>query len=170
MNALVIENEFLVDTKVTDFLDEHKDKFESVTELICCLKRTPDEMLHYLTKYDTYILASSFMYTDQLNHFLNLFLKPEFPVKTIFVDDIAYRLNNWLSERYGSKIEYAELVKKVLDKGFIIYDYYDGKGGAIVYSQVVYSKEDNVFYHKDVTEDDMFGLTKQEAIENNTKK
>lgn len=164
MKALIIENEYRIDEAVEEFLQDNLTLFENVTELVSCLARKEDEILHNLLTHDTYIVASTFTYSSQLEKFLELFLKPEFPIKTLFVNNIVNRLNNWKYNKtaYLRNYKVFDSVVKILEKGFILNDYYEGEDG-VIYSKVSFSKEDEIFYHSTIS-DATHSLNKENAI------
>lgn len=162
MKALIIENEWEVDTYVQAFLKDNPTLFESVQEELHCLSRGPEELVQYVLANDAIIVASTFMYKDQLEDFLDAFLDPKFPVKKLFVHWITSTLNKWKLGWTQEKDLFAK-VKQLVKKGCIIYDFgedneksydiqddlgfYKGSSRAITgYWEVYYSEEHDLFY------------------------
>jgi hypothetical protein len=156
MKGLILENEYRVDEQVVKFIAANPNLFTETTELICCLKRNMPDMVSEILANDAIILASTFMYLDQLRDFLTGFLTPQMPNKIFFVNDITSRLNNW---KYSDSIllreeELFEAVRKMLAKGHTLYSY-EGHGnhkGEHPYSKVLYSDVHGVFYNEDDSE------------------
>jgi len=152
MNAIILENEYQIDSNVLALLKSNPTLFTSVKEYICCKNRTLDELKQPILDCDAIVLASTFMYLDQLNEFLDAFLNPNFPPKAIYVNDITGQLNMWKysdSDLFKEE-EIFDKVRKLLAKGFKLYCNYDGMGGLDkgrkVVSEVQYSMINAVFY------------------------
>lgn len=150
MKGLIIENEYRVDAEVLKFLKDNPTLFTEVTELICCLKRENSDIISEVLTHDAIIVASTFMYKDQLNDFLDMFLNPSFPVKTIFINDIVSKLNNWkyCDDQLSQEPEIFEKVRLLLAKGTTIYNYFDGKGMKKDYTKLMFSMTNQVFYNE----------------------
>ena len=148
MKGLILENEYRVDSQITAFLAANPSLFTETTELICSLKREMPDMVSEILAHDAIIIASTFMYLDQLRDFLTGFLTPQMPNKIFFVNDITSRLNNWKycdGELFREE-ELFEAVRKMLEKGHTLFTYDPYHGGK--YSQVLYSPVHSIFYNE----------------------
>ena len=129
MKGLIIENEYNVDITVSAFLKDNPTLFESIQEELYCLHRNTEELAQYVLDNDAIIIYSTFMYKDQLHDFLDAFLQPNFPKKEIFVYNILYHLNDWLSDSFLKEPEIINKVIKLLNKGFNIYSFFEDYEG-----------------------------------------
>jgi hypothetical protein len=157
MNAIILENEYQVDREVVAFLNSNPTLFASVEEYICCKNRSLAQLKQPILECDAIVLASTFMYIDQLNEYLDAFLSPNFPSKIIYVNGITGKLNNWKydSTMFLREVALFEKVKQLLAKGTTLYSYYDGWGedrGKVIASRVIYSTEHDVFFDGEMTE------------------
>lgn len=165
MKGLVIENEFTVDESVQAFLKDNPTLFTEVDEQLYCLQRGLEEMKHYILENDAIIVASTFMYKDQLEDYLDAFLNPKFPKKmTFYIHGLIRKLNGWKYDSiWSDEKELFEKVKQLMENGHKIYEFgedYDAKEvvddlnfshkerSRHMYTEqtVKYSKEHDLFY------------------------
>jgi hypothetical protein len=127
MKAVVIENEYDVDNAVKAFVKDNPELFTEVKEFTFAQHRQ-EEIVETVLKSDAIIVATTFMYKDQVEDYLDAFLKPEFPLKTIYVHTLLYRLNEW-KRGWGEEKALFDKIKQVLKKGFKIYDFREDPDG-----------------------------------------
>lgn len=164
MKALIIENEWEVDYSIQAFLKDNPKLFKSVQEELFCIKRPTEQFLPFILNNDAIIVASTWMYKDQLLEFVDGMLNPKFPPKKIFAHWILNTLNRW---KHGNMDE-RELflkVKQLLEKGFELFDFDEGDRKKKIVDnlnwckenisrslyqhwKVEYSEKDDLFYTK----------------------
>lgn len=162
MKAIIIENEYTVDESILAFLKDNPNLFESVQEELYCLYRDTKSLVPEILKNDSIIAASTWMYKDQLEEFLDGFLSKGFPTMNIFAHRICNTLNEWNKEGYLGEKELVSKVVKLLDEGFIIYDFYEDmySDKSITDSLNIFHKEyirvpyiyKKIFYNKELKE------------------
>lgn len=169
MKGIIIENEYEVDDSILAFLKDNPTLFAEVQEELYCLHRGEKELIPYIIENDAIIVASTWMYKDQLETFLDGFLLKEFPIKKIFVHDIVRVLNDWLYSSYSSERTLVEKVINLINKGFEIFTFrsdYDSEEifddlnwfrkernrFPYTYKKIKYSKEYNFFYEEGTKE------------------
>jgi hypothetical protein len=170
MKAIIIENEYNVDERIEAFLKDNPSLFESVQEELYCLHRSPEELFQEIMKNDAIIVASTWVYKDQLETFLKSFNNPQL-TKTFhfYISDILRTLNEWneSSEYWRSEPELIQLILGLFKKGNKIYQFSENWDSDIeiidnlnyMHSErkrnpyesweVLYDKESNLFYLKD---------------------
>lgn len=126
MKAIIIENEYEVDVNVQHFLQDYPDLFESVDEQLYCLHRSEEELIKRVMAADAIVVASTWMYKDQLEDFLDGFLTEGFPPKKVFAYWISKTLNEWkfYPESWRREPEIIEKIEALIKKGWEFYDYY----------------------------------------------
>ncbi len=123
MKAIIIENEYEVENCIKALLKDNPDLFESVQEELYCLHRPAESLLPEVLKNDAIIVASTWMYKDQVEEFIDGFLKPEFPKKMkIFLHYFTNELNSW-KHGWGREKELFDKVKQLIVKGFELYEF-----------------------------------------------
>ena len=159
--ALVIENEYDVDNQVKAFIKDNQDLFESVDEQCFCLNRSVEGLKSFIIKSNALIIASTFMYKDQLIEYLDLFLSPNFPSQlkySFFVNDIVMKLNGWIYERpYSEETEIVNKVKQLMKAGHTIYSYSDIGDQRVTDDLNIFyeEKERNTYVHNEVKYDEI---------------
>lgn len=170
MKAIIIENEYDVDERIQAFLKDNPSLFESVQEELYCLHRSPEGLFQEVMKNDAIIVASTWMYKDQLETFLKAFNNPQL-TKTFsfYISDVLRTLNEWNDplESWRSEPELIQLILGLLKKGNKIYSFFENWDSDIeiiddlnyMHSErkrnpyesweVLYDEESNLFYLKD---------------------
>lgn len=124
LKAIIIENELVVDMSIQAFVKDNKKQFVSIQEELYCLQRDKADLLPEILKNDAIIVASTWMYKDQLEEFLDAFLDQRFPKKMIFfVHRFVRTLNSWKYNGYSEEKRIFEKVKTLLSNGHKLYDY-----------------------------------------------
>jgi hypothetical protein len=166
MKALIIENEFDVDHSIKAFLKDNPKLFSEVEEQIFCKDRPAEDLKSSILKADAIIVASTWMYKDQLEEYLNSFLHPKFPKKLkFFIHSFTRTINEWGHgyEFWNEKDLFAK-IKQLRSKGHKLYDFFedprkkhniiddlnlshsDHKRAKYVYKPMIYSAENDLFY------------------------
>lgn len=123
MKGIIIENEYTVDESIQAFLQDNPHIFESIDEQLFCLERKTGDLAQRVLKADAIIVASTWMYKDQLEDYLDAFLDDKFPIKTVFCTNIASTLNDWKTKSsFWNEKELEEKVSKLIKKGWKFYD------------------------------------------------
>lgn len=170
MKAIIIENEYTLDERIEAFLKDNPNLFESVQEELYCLHRSPEGLFQEIMKNDAIIVASTWMYKDQLETFLEAFNNPQL-TKTFnfYISDVLMTLNDWNDplESWRSEPELIELILSLLEKGNKIYSFFENwdsnieiiddlnymhqerKRNPYESWEVLYDKTSNLFYLKD---------------------
>lgn len=164
MKAIIIENEYEVDVDIQAFLKDNPTLFSEVQEELYCLHRSREELLPGIISSDAILVASTWMYKDQLEDFLDVFISGKITPKEIFAHNITDTLNNWVKEGWKGEKQIMEKIFKMLDNGWIIYSFHKDYNNEkevfddlncfnreegrypFTYIQVKYSKEHNFFY------------------------
>lgn len=143
MKALIIENEYVPDESILAFIKDNPDEFESVQEELYCLHRSEKELLGYILKNDAVIVASTWMYKDQLRTFLKGLNDPKFPKKiSFYVHRFVRTLNEWKQDGWRGEKDLFAGIKLLLKNEHIIYSYEeDPEGDDSIYDDLNYSHE-----------------------------
>lgn len=184
MKALIIENEYEVDERIQAFLKDNPSLFESVQEELYCLHRSHEGLFQEIMKNDAILVASTWMYKDQLETFLEAFNNPQL-TKTFhfYIFDILRTLNEWNNPiEYRREPELINLIKNLLNKGNKIFSFIENWDSDIKIIddlnifhsererspyeswEVLFDEESNLFYLKD---NKYYSL---EEIKNDTKR
>lgn len=126
MKVLIIENEYDLDNSIKAFLKDVPDVFESVDIQLFSLNRSVGGMFELIKKVDTILIATTFMYKDQVIEYIDAFLKlPEGIHYNFFVHSACFSFNDMkrASSWETEKIELREKVIMLMDKGHTIYDF-----------------------------------------------
>ena len=116
-------------------------------------------------KADAIIVASTFMYKDQVRIFLDAFNQEGFPKKKIFVYQVVRTLNEWSVPGWRGEKEIWKGIVNLVEKGWEIFTFFedyekdreilddlnllrkdDQKRSPYNYLPVKFSKEDELFY------------------------
>lgn len=163
MKAIVLENDWHPDVVIGGFLKDNPDLFESVDIQTYIKDRDPKSIIPNILVADAILVASTFIYKDQLEDFLDLFLSEGFPTKKLYIQRAATQLNDWKTDPSWLHNEiYEEKTAKILEKGFELFDvredhdteffedefvYFPGsKRNKYTYYPVLYSKEIGCYY------------------------
>lgn len=167
--VLIIENEYDLDNSIQAFLKDNPGLFESVNQQTFCLNRKVEDLFRFVPEVDTIMIATTFMYKDQVISYCKKFLS--LPNETeykfnFFVFRCCRTFNEWKSktESWQEEKELRELIIELLARGHKIYDYHedhdkpsdidDGLNYPIqfrspyTYHELSYSYEHDVFYSK----------------------
>lgn len=163
MRAVVIENEYDVDNYIKAFIKDNPKLFSHVEEMTFAQHRGEEAILEEVLKSEAIIVATTWMYKDQVEEYLDAFLNEKFPVKSIFVHHFVNTLNEWKTRSWDKKL--FDKVKQIFEKGFKIYDFMedpdrndrildglnmvgekDFPRSKYTYFEIKYSKENNLFY------------------------
>lgn len=126
MKALIIENEYDVDAVIKAFLRDNPTLFETVEDETFCLNRKVEDLFQYIMKVDTIIIATTFMYKDQVIEYVEAFLKLPPTMKfNFFVHRCVRTFNYWgKAEEWQTEAkELRALIIKLIQAGHTIYDY-----------------------------------------------
>lgn len=151
MKAIIIENELMLDEHISKFLEENPNLFTEIQEELYCLHRNQYDLVEEILKNDAIIVASTWMYKDQLEEYLEGF--QYIPAKKIFAHDILNTLNEWNGngDLYFKELELIKLILKLIENGFEIFSFYkdyDVKPFIYTYKQIKYNKEQNIFEYE----------------------
>lgn len=131
MTAIIIENEWTIDKSVKAFLKDNPDLFTHVIEEKYCLERDIKEILPGILESDAIIAASTWMYKDQLEDYLDKLLEiSDRKTYKVYVRFLTRNLNQWKFSKH-SWMRYPHLVEKIqklLDKGFELYEFHEDYG------------------------------------------
>lgn len=169
MKAIIIENEYEVDERIQAFLKDNSLLFESIQEELYCLHRSPEGLFQEIMKNDAIIVASTWMYKDQLEQFLIGFNNPQL-TKTFnfYISDVLRTLNEWNDPQdWKREPELIKLIHNLLNKGNKIFSFNENwnsdveiiddlnfthlerKRGLYKSWEVSFDEESNLFYLKD---------------------
>lgn len=150
MKAIIIENELMLDDNISKFLEHNPNLFSEIQEELYCLHRSSSDLVEEILKNDAIIVASTWMYKDQLEEYLMGF--QHIPPKKIFVHNVLYTLNEWNDNNNCFKEpKIVKLIIELMDKGFEIYSFYkdyDVKPHTYNFKQIKYNKTQNLFEYE----------------------
>ncbi len=165
MKALIIENEYDVDTAIKGFLADHPTLFESVAKETSSLNYDVADLLPEIMKVDTIIIATTFVYKAQVIEYIEAFLKIPDKKYNFFVHRCIIKFNDWRdSESWETEqVELRNLIIKLMSAGHTIYDFsqswdddakvlatelddYSANRKQYVYSKLEYDKDSDLFY------------------------
>lgn len=133
MKALIIENEIHLDISIQAFLNDNPKLFTEIDEQLYCLNRSMKSLLPHVMDADAIVVASTWMYKDQLLEYLEAFTNKFFTKKlSFYVYSFIRTLNEWgnSEERWQREDTLFTLVKTLIDNGHKLYDYfYDDENG-----------------------------------------
>lgn len=168
MKGLIIENEWDADISIKAFLNDNPKLFSTVKEQLHSIHMEPRSMLPLILESDAIIVASTWMYKNQLDDYLNAFLNPKFPKKIkFFIHAFVDKLNDWgnYKETWAREEQLFNKIKRILTKGHTIYDFFEDhctsrkqitdelnyfrkkeKRHRYGYFELKYDKKSNLFY------------------------
>lgn len=126
MTTLIIENEYDIDPQIKAFLKDNPNLFEAVSKQTFALHRKLEDLREHIMKTDSILVASTWMYKDQLEEYLDLFANPKFPKKLkFFIHSFVNKLNSWKYDEVRSLREphLFDKVVKVIKNGHEMFDY-----------------------------------------------
>lgn len=167
MKALIIENEYEVDTSIQAFLKDNPTLFESVDEQLFCQMRGAEELAPYIVKADAIVIATTWMYKEQVEEFIDAFLDGPLKNKPMkfFIHWCSLKFNEWRFGWMDEKELRAKIVKLMKRDGIIVYEYFEDdkaehniedelnimrqvwKRAKYVHFPLRYSDDENLFYN-----------------------
>jgi len=87
MKALIIENEYDVDSSIRAFLKDNPSLFESVNEQTFCKHREMMDLARFIHEADAIIIATTWMYKDQVIEYLDFSDKKKEDIRGPFTVD-----------------------------------------------------------------------------------
>lgn len=171
MKAIIIENEYAVDEYIQAFLQDHPDLFESVDEQLYCLHRSEEGLLEYVLEADAIVVASTWMYKDQLRQFLEGFTHPDFPPKTIYCHWLSGTLNKWKHSRHSWEREedIVKMIETLIERGWKFYEFSEDYGTEWIENTIPYARfhqrQKTVYFPLEYDEETGYYYTSQNSLE-----
>ncbi len=97
LKTLGIENDWDIPTELRGFCDDYPELIGKLTVLPNARGRDPRDVAAMISKFDRFVVASTFMYKDQLEELMNHFATGTFGPGpfTFFIEGILLQLERW---------------------------------------------------------------------------